>query len=206
MDLIRLLVVEDNLDDATLICEFLVEEFPGQYRSEVATSLGAALSVLAEGEFEAVLLDLGLPDCPGLDSVRQLMRRFPEVAIIVLTGLDDDKIAVQSVRYGAQDYLEKKDICSTWLSRAIRYALQRKKFIHQQGELFADLNAALEEIATLKKVIPICGGCNKIRNDLDEWEPVDNYIKKKGGADLNNSICPDCRTSFYPELRNKRAN
>jgi CheY-like chemotaxis protein len=206
MDLIRLLVVEDNPDDAILIREFLVKEFSGQYRSEVVTSLAAAITVLTDGSFDAVLLDLGLPDSPGLDAVRQLVSRFPEVALIALTGRNDDKIAVQSVRYGAQDYLEKKDICSMWLSRAIRYAMERKKFMHQKGELLADLNAALEEIEILKKVIPICGGCKKIRNDRNEWEPVANYIKKKIGADLNNSICPECRTSLYSEMRNTREN
>jgi CheY-like chemotaxis protein len=197
MDLIRLLLVEDDPDDAILVREFLGEEFHGQYRSEAVTSLAAAIKALTDGSFDVVLLDPRLPDSTGLDTVRQLVRRFSEVAIIVLTGPDDDRLAGQSVRYGAQDYLEKKDLCSRWLGRAIRYAMERKKSMHQKGELLADLNGALAEIEALKKVIPICAWCAKIRNGQGEWQPLENYIKKKGGADLNNGICPECRTSLY---------
>ena len=199
MDLISVLVVEDNPSDATLISEFLAEESPGQFRVEVVNSLADAVIALTEKVVDIVLLDLSLPDSTGLNTVRKLVGRFPEVAIIVLTGLNDAKMAVQSVRFGAQDYLEKKYISSMWLGRAIRYAIERKRIMRQQKALLSDLSAALEEIEMLQKIVPICSNCKKIRNNNGEWETVEYYLKNQIGADFSHSLCPSCTKLFYPE-------
>lgn len=204
MNSITVLVVEDNPDDAILIGEFLAEEAGCHYKSEVVTSLAGAIAALSGSSFDVVLLDLSLPDSTGLDTVRQLVSRFPEVAIIVLTGLSDDKLAVLAVSYGAQDYLEKKYISSMWLGRAIRYAIERKRYMRQKEGVLADLSTAIKEIDMLRRVLPICASCKKIRNGHDEWEPVEQYLKSSIGADTSPSICPECTTMLYPEIQDKR--
>jgi len=201
MGLISVLLVEDNPDDATLISEFLAEESGYEFNIKMVTTLADAVQVMKENVFDVVLLDLTLPDSSGLDTVRQIVGRFPDAVVIVLTGLSDDKAAIQSVHYGAQDYLEKKDISSMWLGRAIRHAMERKRNTSRQEELLTNLTAALREIEMLQKLLPICANCKKIRNDRNEWESVEDYLQKQANTDFSPNICPECVTTLYPLMQ-----
>lgn len=115
-----ILLLEDNLADAKLVTRRL----RGVYEVMRVTKLSEAFE--ETGPFAAILLDLGLPDADGLEAVAALRTRFAEAAIVVLTGLDDDRIAHEAVREGAQDYLVKDDVSSASLVRSIRYAIERK--------------------------------------------------------------------------------
>jgi two-component system sensor histidine kinase UhpB len=77
--------------------------------------------------FDVVLLDLGLPDAQGLDTVKTFIRQSPDVPVLVLTGLDDASVGLLAIQEGAQDYLLKRDIHASELSRAIRYAIERHR-------------------------------------------------------------------------------
>lgn len=201
LESIAVLVVEDNPDDAILISEFLTEESGCEFSIKVVTTLADAIQVMGENDFDVVLLDLTLPDSTGLDTVRKIVGRFSDAVVIVLTGLSDAQIAVQSVRYGAQDYLEKKDISSMWLGRAIRHAMERKRIMSRQEELFSDLTAALNEIEMLQKVVPICANCKKIRNDRDEWGTMEDFLCKQTKSAFGPDICPECITILYPVMK-----
>ena len=107
---IRVLLVEDNPGDARLIQEFLFEANRGSFEIEVAGKLFEALEALSARTFNVVLLDLSLPDSSGLDTLTRTNADAPQVPIIVLTGLDDDMLAIEAVRRGAQDYLVKGQI------------------------------------------------------------------------------------------------
>jgi PAS domain S-box-containing protein len=119
-----ILLVEDNPGDARLIQEML-RSISGVELSCVEC-LSAALDHLAKHSPDIVLLDLGLPDSQGLETVRRVASRMPMLPIIVLTGLGDDMIALDSLKAGAQDYIVKGLIESEGLMRAIRYAVERK--------------------------------------------------------------------------------
>src|SRR5262249_10877391 len=112
--------------DARLLREFLVERQPGAELTRVRT-LAEALELLARETPDIALLDLGLPDAMGLDAVQRVRAASPDLAIVVLTGLDDGDVAVRAVRSGAQDYLIKGEIDGNMLGRAMRYALERQK-------------------------------------------------------------------------------
>src|SRR6187549_1373360 len=88
--------------------------------------MGDAELRLAEPAVDVILLDLGLPDAQGLGAVRRAHAAAPRVPLVVLTGLDDDTIAVQALQEGAQDYLVKGQIETRGLLRALRYAVERK--------------------------------------------------------------------------------
>jgi signal transduction histidine kinase len=122
-----ILLIDDNPGDARLIAEYLAEA--GECRFDLATAdrLSAGLGQLSAGQFDVVLVDLGLPDSSGLDSLRAVRAEAPHVAVIVLTGLDDEGLANQAVREGAQDYLVKGQVDGNILSRSIRYAVERKR-------------------------------------------------------------------------------
>jgi diguanylate cyclase (GGDEF)-like protein/PAS domain S-box-containing protein len=123
----RLLLVEDNPGDARLLRE-MFNEREGSRPTELThvESLGEAEKHLSEREVDIILLDLGLPDAQGLGAVRRAQAAAPRVALVVLTGLDDESLAAQALQEGAQDYLIKGQIEARGLLRALRYAIERK--------------------------------------------------------------------------------
>jgi two-component system sensor histidine kinase UhpB len=122
---IRILLVEDSASDALLIEEALsdLSDIPHELTHTDLLSDGVALA--RETHFDIVLLDLGLPDAQGMDTFREFHRQAPDVPVLVLTGLDDISVGLVAIQEGAQDYLLKKEIHSSLLGRALRYAMER---------------------------------------------------------------------------------
>jgi PAS domain S-box-containing protein len=135
----RILLVEDNPGDARLIQMMLHKSEGEEFSVERADRLSAAIEFLQRVKFDAVLLDLSLPDSRGLETVKTVLREFPQIPVIVLTGGDDDELAHQAVREGAQDYLTKRNLPSGTLNRALRHAIERTRFrmrMRESEELF----------------------------------------------------------------------
>jgi len=124
---IKVLLIEDNPGDARLIREMLAEVRSAIFDLECADRLSTGLERLTEGGIDVLLLDLGLPDSRGLDTLGRAYGQAPQVTIIVLTVLDDEALAVKAMREGAQDYLVKGRVDSNLLVRSIRYATERKR-------------------------------------------------------------------------------
>lgn len=122
---IRALLVEDNPGDARLIQEMLEEVSSAPIELRYAERLSVALNLIEQSEFDVVLLDLTLPDSQGLQTCITLRAEAPHIPIIILTGLDDEGLALKAVRNGAQDYLVKGQVHGDLIARAIRYAIQR---------------------------------------------------------------------------------
>jgi two-component system sensor histidine kinase/response regulator len=137
----RVLLIEDNPDDACLLREAL-DEAKEQIRLVHVGQLEDAAKLLGEESFQIILLDLSLPDSQGIETLVRVQGQAPSVPIVVLTGLDDDNIALQAVRAGAQDYLVKGEIDARNLLRAIRYASERKQAYEEMARLAADLTRA----------------------------------------------------------------
>ena len=130
---ITVLLIEDNPGDARLIQEMLVEPGRGRYRFEYADRLSRGLEHLENGGVDVVLLDLSLPDSQGLDAFDRVQAKVPDVPVVMLTGFDDEKLAIEAMRHGAQDYLVKGDVDSTVLYRAVRYSVERKRAVEDAG-------------------------------------------------------------------------
>lgn len=122
---VKVLLVEDSPTDALLLREALTDERTMQFRTAHAETLSDALRALQEQPFDLILLDLGLPDSQGLETFARMHDHVPQIPIIVLTGLDDDTLAIQAVKEGAQDFLTKGRVDRYWLVRNIRHALER---------------------------------------------------------------------------------
>jgi len=133
------LVVEDNPGDARLIRELLSEERTQELTVTDVECLADAERALGRGGIDVVLLDLGLPDAQGVEGIKRVHAIAPGVAIVVLTGLDDEGVAIHALQEGAQDYLVKGQIWTRTLSRALRYAVERK-FL--RAALFAEKERA----------------------------------------------------------------
>ena len=103
--------------------------------TEIAGSLAKAIDALERDAFNCVLLDLGLPDADGLEAVKRVRTTAPGVAIVVLSGQEDETLALLAVREGAQDYLVKGRVDHNHIVRAISYAIERKQqeavLVHQ---------------------------------------------------------------------------
>ena len=124
---IHILLVEDNPGDARLVKEMLAEGDPGSFRLSHVERLAEGLRRLQEEDFQVVLLDLSLPDGQGLDTVTRVCSQAPRVPVLILTGCDDDTLAIRAVQIGAQDYLVKGQMDYHLLKKSIRYALERKR-------------------------------------------------------------------------------
>jgi len=125
-DVIRILLIEDNPGDMRLIKEMLSDAELFNCVLECTTRLSTAIAYLAGQAADIILLDLGLPDSQGLDSLAKLCAQIPGIPVVVLTGLDDEGLALEAVRQGAQDYLVKGAINGRALWRVINYAIERK--------------------------------------------------------------------------------
>ncbi|MDP2708214.1 MAG: diguanylate cyclase, partial [Burkholderiales bacterium] len=123
----RVLLIEDNEDAVHLIRDALMEATAARFDLARAKSLAIGLQHLSEGGIDVVLLDLSLPDSQGLETIHLVHAHRPEIPIVVLTGIEDDTLAVEAVQAGAQDYLVKGQINGNLLVRAIRYAIERKR-------------------------------------------------------------------------------
>jgi signal transduction histidine kinase len=139
--LIRLLLIEDNPADALLLKHSLAAAGDQAFEVTEAALMSQAVERLAQGDFDAVLLDLSLPDSRGIRTVAQANAAAPHLPIIVMTGLDDEATALEAVRRGAQDFLIKGHTDGRLLVRSIHYAVERK----QAEQQLKALNETLEQ-------------------------------------------------------------
>lgn len=147
----RILMVEDCDADARLIREIV-----GQAKStaiERAHCLETALERVGAETFDALLLDLSLPDVTGIDTLRRISAAVPDTPIIVLTASDDEDVASQAVACGAQDYLVKDSSIKDELMRCLRRAVQRKSAQRSHEELRHFQKAVLDALASHVAVI-----------------------------------------------------
>ncbi|MFN2511657.1 MAG: response regulator [Pyrinomonadaceae bacterium] len=139
----KLLLIEDNPGDARLLREMLNEQGAGHVEMTHVESMAEAELHLAAHAVDMILLDLGLPDAEGLKAVRRAHAAAPLAPLVVLTGMDDESLAGNALKEGAQDYLIKGEISTRGLLRALRYAVERKSM---QVDLQQARDSALESV------------------------------------------------------------
>ena len=123
----RVLLVEDSAADARLVSEMLHNADSVRFDLVHVQRLSDALQRLVAEPFDAVLLDLGLPDARGLEALSPVREAVPDMPVVVLSGQPDEGMAVEAVQVGAQDYLLKGQGDGGLLSRSLRYAIERKR-------------------------------------------------------------------------------
>ena len=159
----RVLLVEDNQGDAGLV-RFALRAESGpehSFKAEQVVCLQDALQSLKEKPFDLVLLDLTLPDAHGLNTLARVREAAPDLPIVIMTGLNDESMAVEAVRLGAQDYLVKGQADSRAVIRAILYAIERKRIEVQlkmqraRQAALRDVNVAITSTLELHAVLEI---------------------------------------------------
>jgi diguanylate cyclase (GGDEF)-like protein/PAS domain S-box-containing protein len=122
---LQILLIEDNAGDVRLLRELLKPYGPNRYEIADRPSIQSALEHLLAARTDIILLDLGLPDAAGLDAVRRMRTARPRLPLVVLTGMDDEDIALAALQEGAQDYLIKAGLDGRILGRTLRFAIGR---------------------------------------------------------------------------------
>jgi diguanylate cyclase (GGDEF)-like protein len=208
---IRVLLVEDNPGDARLIREMLAGPayFRVTYQLSQADTLNMAIQVCQKDHFDIILLDLNLPDSTGLQTLESLNGLFPHVPLIVLTGLNDMELTMQSVQHGAQDYITKEECTRQLLTRVIYYAIERKRIEAQfkhlathdtltglpNRALFYDrLSQAIS--GTMRRNM---GGLNwkaaVMVMDLDKFKQINDTLGHASGDKVLRQLAPRLRAS-----------
>ncbi len=124
---VKILLIEDNLAETRLFQELLKEVKNKQFNLIHVKRLQEALNQLNQQDFDVILLDLTLPDSQGLASLPRLLACVPSMPIVVLTNMNDEQLAIEAVRQGAQDYLVKRQVNVDSLVRSLYYAIERKQ-------------------------------------------------------------------------------
>lgn len=196
---IRILLVEDERALALLVQNRLTEGGAGKSFQVVSVErLSEAIKRLKEEKFDLILLDLLLPDSQKLETVRRMRDQAPEVPIIALTALDDEKLAIDALREGVQDYLVKGQVELKLLPRFIRYAMERKK---AEEELKRDkqfINGLVDALEDIFYVIDAQGNFirwNKVFEKVSGYSHIEvsrmkltDFFTKESAVNIANAI------------------
>jgi DNA-binding NtrC family response regulator len=196
---LRVLLVEDNPGDARLLREALREVNASFLHLDHVEQLSEARDRIQAESYDVMLLDLTLPDSHGLATIEKAQNLSPHTAIVVLTGVDDEQMALEVMRKGAQDYLIKGQTDGRLLVRAINYALERKHAMEERDGLIRELQEALATVKKLGGLLPICASCKRIRDDKGYWKRLEQYIQEHSEASFSHGLCPSCAHKLYPE-------
>jgi len=157
---IRVLLIEDSIGDIQLMREMMRNVRDVRFRLTTTDRLKKGIKILQEGGIDIILLDLGLPDCQGLDTLRTLYAQMPEVPVVVLTGLEAEWMGLQAIQTGAQDYLLKGKVTAKALARCIRFALERHNLLVQLRKTGEWLQTILHQVG---EGIVSCNSFGEIR-------------------------------------------
>jgi signal transduction histidine kinase len=202
-DALRVLLIEDNADHAEMILRHVKRSTRGRIFTQHATTLAEGMQALAQGSWDAILLDLLLPDSRGLETLDRVVSRAAELPVIVLTSLGDEALATQALQQGAQDYLVKDDFTTELLNRAVRYAIERKRIEDRLRKSLETLTGHAFELEQLNRRL------EEQNRDLDEFnhmvshdlrEPIRHLmvfgqrLREHAGEQLNEKASQDLQT------------
>ncbi len=142
---LKVLLVEDSPSDAFLIQHSLLQHNPAAFEVSLNSRMDDALARLKAERYDVVLLDLGLPDCTGIETLVRMSAAIPQTPIVVLTGAEDEATSLEAIRRGGQDYLVKGHADGQIVANAIRYSIERKNAEKQLKSLNEDLERRVAE-------------------------------------------------------------
>ncbi len=167
---LKILVVEDNAIDRRIL-ETMLHEFPNPVSLlKSAETLSGAIQLLDQHSFDVVILDLNLPDSEGKDTLTALSTKYPDATIVINTGAYEDELGINTLSYGAQDFLVKGKYTAYVLHKALHYALERKRLERELTAAYQRLQETQSQLLQMEKMKVIgalaSGIAHEIRNPL----------------------------------------
>lgn len=196
-DKINILLVEDNPGDARLIDIFMKEAFGGSYTLSVSEDLHSGLEQIKQHHFNIIIADLSLPDSDGLDTFKKIHEHAPDIPTIVLTGLEDESVGINAMKFGAQDFLIKGKLKSKGLKRSIDYSIERHKLLKELSQQAEELKQKSD--ALLKEQLKLAEA-QKLAH-IGSWELDFKDFSFKWSDELYRIYGVDPKT-FVPTIEN----
>lgn len=198
---LRILIIDDSQDDTALIVREL-QRADYEVSHERVESEPALKHALGREHWDAVLCDFTMPDFSGKAALRIVKEMDDDLPFIYVSGTIGEDVAVEAMKSGAHDYVMKTNLkrLAPAVERELREAELRKKTRQletDREQLVKELRVALTEVKRLSGLLPICAGCKKIRDDHDEWQPIEVYIQARSEAKFSHSLCPECLRHLY---------
>lgn len=163
-----------------------------------ATDGKQAIELTCSLQPDVVLMDIKMPVMNGIDSTRLIQEKCP-TPVVFLTAHESKEMLDQASNAGASSYITKPPNKNA-INQAVTVAMARHNDMMELRRVNYKLEQALNEIKTLRGILPLCSFCKKIRDDKGYWEQVDVYIQEHTEADISHGICPECMEEHYPEL------
>lgn len=218
-----ILVVDDQPENVEILVQALDEFYDVQIALNGAEALQIAQS---KSPPDLILLDIMMPGMDGYEVCHRLRsdEQTREIPVLFISSLNQTSDLVRAFQVGGLDYITKPFQREEVMARVethLTLRFMQRKVLEQNREL-ADINTALiaansrqeavnrelqEALAQVKRLsglLPICSSCKKIRDDAGYWQQIESYITDHSEADFTHSICPDCASKLYPDLKGWR--
>ena len=193
----RILIAEDDFTSRRLLAAVLVKS--GHEVVETVDGAAAWEVLRQPGAPQLAILDWMMPEMDGLEVVRRVRAlQSPQPPyLIMLTAKSEKADIIRGLAAGANDYLAKP-----FDSGELRARVEvGNRLIEMQAALAArvqELHQALNQIKTLRGILPICSSCKKIRDDQGYWNQVEVYVRNHTEAEFTHGLCPECMKKLYP--------
>jgi len=187
---LKILIIDNNVQDLSKVVDILTSSTLADFDIMTTSSIDETKHLLQEVSFDAIVSELYFPDSQGIDTLEFLRSFHDTMPILFLTNSESAELALETVKRGAQDFINKKHLFTFELDRAILYAIERASVLRQ-------LLDAREHISMLQGLIPICTSCKKIRDDNGYWAKIEQYFSEHIDAHFTHSLCPGCAEDFY---------
>jgi DNA-binding response OmpR family regulator len=208
-----ILIVDDSRDEQDLLSTRL--RAAGYESLLVADSAEVALGILGQGnpgqrtgEVDLILMDILLPGVDGLEACRRITatEQLQDIPIIVITAKTEEKDLLAAFAAGAMDYIRKPVNPAELVARvssALALKAERTTRKAREQELLLrtqELEQALRDVKVLRRLIPICANCKRVRTDAGDWQQLEEYIQGHSEVEFSHGICQVCMREVYPDV------
>ena len=207
---IQILYVEDAPEDALLV-EIALNRSGLVFQLRRVDNEGDFRDELEEHPPDVILSDHGLPTFSGFSALAIARDKCPDAPFIFVTAALGEEMAIQTFEHGATDYVLKDRLGN--LASAVRRALRtaeekrlRKLLDEDRERLVEELNDTLAKVLTLSGLLHICAHCKQIRDDQDQWQPMEAFFQQHLNVLVSHGLCPECAPRYFPPVRTEQRN
>jgi PleD family two-component response regulator len=197
-----ILIVDDTPANIRIVVDTLDKK---GLRVVIAQSGEQALQIVKRIRPDIILMDVVMPEIDGFETCRRLKlnEATRAIPVIFMTALDDTEYVMKGFDAGGVDYIVKPVRIKEVLARVTTH-LRLRNMQKQLETQNAQLHEALDNIKTLKGLLPICANCKKIRDDQGYWKQIEAYIEDHSDALFTHGLCPECVKRLIDESDQKK--